>query len=834
MAKGAIRDEQVEVNCSPEQIEVGGPFVGIEIHHSSPLLNRISFFYPVANSIDLSTDYWRRDQYRVMFLGLRIGNKPKEWIGLEPFDCQLTPYSVGFQKRDDEKTVEIAYRFCHSKPAMVAEIEITNNSTEVEPFEVYTHLELSLRTCHTYAHKDKAWTELDDTRGTVYANFDDRETGDARVFVANAGERPASVTTNDETIGLPLAEENWWMSKAADLPGEIVDRVSPKRPVAAFVYKKNLAPRQKMAIIQIIGSCRVGEGRDIVGYLLGHHEQESDRYEEYVLNKAHRGGVMETGDGSLDRSVTWAKAILAVNAHYLDGEIVPMPCPAEYNFLFAHDVLVTDLAAVNFDIARVRKDLEYIVKHANPEGVVPHAYYWKDDRYVTEFAAPDDWIHLWFILLSASYLRHSQDVETLEVLYPSIAKSIEQALVNRKEDLIWAHYPDWWDIGSSFGPRSYMTILTIRALREFNYISATLGKKATELPLNEELASRMQRQLGERLWDKDSNYLINYYEDGSMDKHTYTGSLLAAHFGLLETSRMVVLVQTARRNLLDERVGVRNVFPADFHMLTDYLKLKRNEVGEPFFYANGGIWPHGNAWYALALISIGEKAEALRFVKGTMTAEGIMNSPNGQPAMYEYRNGNKQDPSAYGKVDKPQFLWAAGWYLYCLYRLFGARENEWNIAFDPYLPEGQRMSQYSLLAGGRDMTVTVTGSGHCVKSVKYGGEIYPSTVIPEEPPAGDEIKIVLGTPELPYVAHTGAILLSSRFDKAERSLILNLKAFGGHYNETTIVSPWKPRSVSINGAELNKGWRFSRNEGIYEVKIGFVHESAPDVVVVRF
>jgi len=834
MAKGAIRDEQVEVNCSPEQIEVGGPFVGIEIHHSSPLLNRISFFYPVANSIDLSTDYWRRDQYRVMFLGLRIGNKPKEWIGLEPFDCQLTPYSVGFQKRDDEKTVEIAYRFCHSKPAMVAEIEITNNSTEVEPFEVYTHLELSLRTCHTYAHKDKAWTELDDTRGTVYANFDDRETGDARVFVANAGERPASVTTNDETIGLPLAEENWWMSKAADLPGEIVDRVSPKRPVAAFVYKKNLAPRQKMAIIQIIGSCRVGEGRDIVGYLLGHHEQESDRYEEYVLNKAHRGGVMETGDGSLDRSVSWAKAILAVNAHYLDGEIVPMPCPAEYNFLFAHDVLVTDLAAVNFDIARVRKDLEYIVKHANPEGVVPHAYYWKDDRYVTEFAAPDDWIHLWFILLSASYLRHSQDVETLEVLYPSIAKSIEQALVNRKEDLIWAHYPDWWDIGSSFGPRSYMTILTIRALREFNYISATLGKKATELPLNEELASRMQRQLGERLWDKDSNYLINYYEDGSMDKHTYTGSLLAAHFGLLETSRMVVLVQTARRNLLDERVGVRNVFPADFHMLTDYLKLKRNEVGEPFFYANGGIWPHGNAWYALALISIGEKAEALRFVKGTMTAEGIMNSPNGQPAMYEYRNGNKQDPSAYGKVDKPQFLWAAGWYLYCLYRLFGARENEWNIAFDPYLPEGQRMSQYSLLAGGRDMTVTVTGSGHCVKSVKYGGEIYPSTVIPEEPPAGDEIKIVLGTPELPYVAHTGAILLSSRFDKAERSLILNLKAFGGHYNETTIVSPWKPQSVSINGAKLNKGWRFSRNEGIYEVKIGFVHESAPDVVVVRF
>ena len=768
-----------------------------------------------------------------MFLGLRIGNKPKEWIGLEPFDCQLTPYSVGFQKHDDEKAVGIAYRFCHSKPAMIAEIEITNTSAEAKPFEVYTHLELSLRTSHTYANKDRAWTELDGV-GTVYALFDDHETGNAQVFVANAGEQPASFTTNGETVGLPPARDNWWMSKAADLPGEIIDRATPKRPVAAFVYRKNLAPQQKMTIIQIIGSCRAGEGRDIVGYLLGHYEQESDRYEEYVLNKAHRGGVMETGDSSLDHSVAWAMAILAVNAHYLDGEIVPMPCPAEYNFLFTHDVLVTDLAAVNFDIARVRKDLEYIVKHANSEGVVPHAYYWKDDRYVTEFAPPDDWIHLWFILLSASYLRHSQDVETLELLYPSVAKSIEQALINKKEDLIWAHSPDWWDIGSSFGPRSYMTILTIRALREFIYISTTLGKKVAELPLNEELASRMQRQLDEKLWDKDSNYLINHYEDGSVDKHTYTGSLLAANFGLLETNRMAALVQTARRNLLDERVGVRNVFPADFHMLTDYLKLKRNEVGEPFVYANGGIWPHGNAWYALALVSVGEKAEALRFIKDTMTLDGIMNSPNGQPAMYEYRNGNKQDPSAYGKVDKPQFLWAAGWYLYCLSRLFGVRENEWNIAFDPYLPEGQRMSGYGLLAGGRDMTVTVTGSGRYIKSVKYGGEIYPSAVIPEEPPAGDEIEIVLGAPELPYVAHTSAILLSSRFDRTERSLVLSLKAFRGHYNETTVLSPWEHRSVSINGTKLNKGWSFSRSEGIYEAKIGFVHESTQVTVMVHF
>ncbi|HPR87551.1 MAG TPA: hypothetical protein PL181_05970, partial [bacterium] len=37
------------------QVEVGGPCAGAEFHGSRPLPARISFYYPVANSIDLST-----------------------------------------------------------------------------------------------------------------------------------------------------------------------------------------------------------------------------------------------------------------------------------------------------------------------------------------------------------------------------------------------------------------------------------------------------------------------------------------------------------------------------------------------------------------------------------------------------------------------------------------------------------------------------------------------------------------------------------------------------------------------------------------------------------
>ena len=41
-------------------VEVGGPFAGAEFHHSRPVPTRISFYSPVANSVDLSTDYWQR------------------------------------------------------------------------------------------------------------------------------------------------------------------------------------------------------------------------------------------------------------------------------------------------------------------------------------------------------------------------------------------------------------------------------------------------------------------------------------------------------------------------------------------------------------------------------------------------------------------------------------------------------------------------------------------------------------------------------------------------------------------------------------------------------
>jgi hypothetical protein len=663
----SIRNE-LKVNFKGDaKIEVGSYYAGLAFHHSSPLPQRISFYYPAANSIDLSTDYWKRDSTFAMVLGLETDNV-KEWLGFEQYAFTSTPYSVSFYKEDTSKSVLISYTFCHDKPAFVLNITIKNLSSNSGNYKLFTNLESSLRTSHTYAIKDRSWSEYDNNSYTLFINNDDRETQNTRIFLTNAGDKPSSFSSRSSISSLPLEDNNWWKGLSWDLKNELINEDNQSIPSAKFLYEKELSPGESLNIIQIIGTAKEEEKLQFAEYLSANYENEVKDFEKYVLEYAVKNTNF-TGDEILDKSILWAKALLAVNQHYIDGSIQPMPCPAEYNFYFTHDVLLTDLAVVNFDLPRVKKDLEFIIMHADNNYIIPHAYYWKDSVYNTELVTTDGWNHFWFVILAVRYIELSADTEFADKLYPYIRKSIQETLQGEKDGIMYAYRPDWWDIGTNYGPRSYMTILAVKALQEFVNLSKMLGIKDVEVDNYSTLAAKMQQNLNDKLWSDERNYLINYYNDGSEDPHYYMGSLVAVYFGLLNEERSDKLLTTAKKYLLDENIGVYTVYPMDFHTLTDFFKFSGNEAGDPHKYANGGIWPHCNAFYALALIKRGRKEEALNFIKTTMTIDGIINSPNGHPAMYEYRNSNKHNPQEYGQIDKPQFMWAAGWYLYCLYEL---------------------------------------------------------------------------------------------------------------------------------------------------------------------
>ena len=234
-----LTSKELRINFKGDaKIEVGGPYVGVEMHHSMPLLQRISFFYPVANSIDMSADYWKRDTSFIMMLGLKIGEGEKEIIGMEPFEFELTPYSVNFKRTDQDKSISISYRFLKNKPAMVIRYEIKNVSNDEKDFEFYTHLETALKTSHSYNFINEAWTEYDESNSIIYTNFSDPQVQSAQVFIANVGERPTSFNTVSNLKGMMNPSMEWWNQSDAALSNLLISKNNPGRPAAKFLYKK--------------------------------------------------------------------------------------------------------------------------------------------------------------------------------------------------------------------------------------------------------------------------------------------------------------------------------------------------------------------------------------------------------------------------------------------------------------------------------------------------------------------------------------------------------------------------------------------------------------------
>jgi glycogen debranching enzyme len=255
-----------------------------------------------------------------------------------------------------------------------------------------------------------------------------------------------------------------------------------------------------------------------------------------------------------------------------------------------------------------------------------------------------------------------------------IRQSMRFMLSNAHGGLMHSERPDWWDIGHVYGARSYLTTLMIRALRSYTFIFHELGYEPESLREYIDLADDMQQRLVSELWDDQAGFLMNMLDSATVDRHYYSGSLLGAAFGVLDESRTERLLTTAREVLLDEQIGIRNAMPPDFLDLIEEYRFNGPEVGAPYRYMNGGVWPQGIAWYALGLLSAGHPDSARAALTRYLTLDGIRQSPNGQPALFEYRNTDREAPD-YGQIDKTTFLWAGGWYLHVLYQLAGARDS---------------------------------------------------------------------------------------------------------------------------------------------------------------
>ncbi len=775
------------------QVEVGGPFAGAEFHESRPLPSRISFYYPVANSIDLSTDYWKRGDSRPMAVGLQMDGGAPRWIGRNHWEYVLQPQAVRFDRGFDSLDCSIRYEFGMKEPMLAVSITFVNRGTLQHRLTGYVHLKTAFRTCQTYARFDSVTVRYDAPKSAVISTFAQAQTAMAGLVVQNMGELPTGWVMDASELSISDTGTSSWRGGA--LPrGPVGEHVVPG--CNAFTYEKTVAPGDSMAIILVIASCRNREITHLVDTLRNTWSRDVETYNRYVDSSAMYRPVLRTGDPWIDRAALWSRALLAANAHYLDGHVVPMPCPAEYNFFFTHDMLLTDLAAVAFDPGRVRKDLQYIAGHAKGN-VIPHAYYWRDDGFKTEYCPPDDWNHFWFILTAGSYLRHTGDSTLIAHLYPLLTTSIDYTLRQLHADhLMYAGAPDWWDIGKNEGPRAYMTTLAVRAVREYLFISSFLRRYSPRLQKLEHTSTLMEEGLVARLWDDHAGYLINV-NSGRKDPHYYMGSLLAPAFGILDSSRSKILLTTAERELLAPGLGIRTAMPADFHTdsMRAWFHFADNEAGDPYLYANGGVWPHDNAWFALALKSSGRLDDAYRFYRSTMTLDGIANSPMGQPAFYEYRFSDPGSP-AYGKIDKPSFMWAAGFTLLTGYRLLGFEETEWNITLSTSFPSALDTARCVFeFRGGKDVRLSRGERG-----VVADGVPVPSRVVPLRLGTSRSWDVGFAGTESPALLRINAIVHDVRYENARRRLVLIVSSFKGHSLSAEIASIGPLRKVTVDGA----------------------------------
>ncbi|MEX0601910.1 MAG: hypothetical protein WD295_01130, partial [Bacteroidota bacterium] len=253
--------------------------------------------------------------------------------------------------------------------------------------------------------------------------------------------------------------------------------------------------------------------------------------------------------------------------------------------------------------------------------------------------------------------------------------------------------------------------------------------------------------------------------------------------------------------------------------LRSFFKFAGNEAGEPFVYINGGVWPHTNAWYALALIAAGRGEEAYSFVRDIMTLAGIIDSPTGQPAFYEYRCADSLS-STYGKVDKPSFLWAAGMYLNVLYAMFGVRQEEWNLTFHGMLPGEPRSVTFTLLFGSAKR-VSMTDNGKYLEMFSADGTPIPSLVVPLEAHASTSWELSFGQLGTPYLAGLNALLHSASYDRHSKSLKLAVSSFQNHRTRASIVGADGPRRILLNEVSLEASGTQQSDDGTVTSVIEF-------------
>jgi len=152
-----------------------------------------------------------------------------------------------------------------------------------------------------------------------------------------------------------------------------------------------------------------------------------------LFKKQRKNRISSPGIAGWNRSAIWARDSLLRTLTTSTDKFCRCRVLRSIISFFTHDVLLTDLGAVNFDLQRVKRDLFYIAS-LSKENVIPTRTTGATNGFKTEYCAPITGIISGSFSLRRVYYRHSLDSATLHALYPLMSKSVELILTQRKAD----------------------------------------------------------------------------------------------------------------------------------------------------------------------------------------------------------------------------------------------------------------------------------------------------------------------------------------------------------------------------------------------------------------
>jgi len=178
-------------------------------------------------------------------------------------------------------------------------------------------------------------------------------------------------------------------------------------------------------------------------------------------------------------------------------------------------------------------------------------------------------------------------------------------------------------------------------------------------------------------------------------------------------------------------------------------------------------------------------------------------------------------------------MWSAGFCIGTAFRMAGFEDNVWNVSVAAAAPAAVENVR-SVYAFGRLKTIERSGRGSMVTRLAIDGRETPSRVLPLEAASASVITVNMAPIRYPFLDSVTAVLHTASLNPQGRTMRLALSSFDGHQTRVRILTPWRARSVTLNGKKWHNWGVSSTRLGTLIITVRYAASAGTDAIQLQF